>query len=234
MDAFEPQFVEQGDNLQLDHTEGPDAYWEEPQQQLFGYEAPVGQQLQQQQQARGYQGSVIRSRGREVPAGHSWGGDELLFEVDEVFADTATPRTHAQQAPWQRAPAAAFAAQDDDLGFDPDFHSGLDAVQPAPMQGTVSRGGMFAAAATRDAPQHRGSRGGRGMGHMAAGRDVGGSGFAVSGPTSSNSSGLRALAFMPHHKPSKQLKYQLPAAQAGAVKRKRGPQAGFQTKLFWG
>jgi hypothetical protein len=53
------------------------------------------------------------------------------------------------------------------------------------------------------------------------------------GPAASNSSGLSVPAFMPHHNPSKHLKYRPPVG-AGVAKRTKRGKGGLQSKLCWG
>jgi hypothetical protein len=133
--------------------------------------------------------------------------------------------------------------------------SGKFATAPQGMQDLEDDNDLFAAplAPCRQAGQRRGAAAavalGGGVGSMQGRRQYPGAvaaagyvgrgasgkqpttrGFAV--PTSSNTSSLSVPAFLPHHNPSKQLKYRAPtAAAAGVVKRKKG---GLQTKLCWG
>lgn len=127
--------------------------------------------------------------------------------------------------------AAAVRSLRDDPGVGDGFAPGATASPPPARQQAY---GVLGAAGRRPTQRDAGFADGPPAGRefmLPAQRRHGG----AAAPSSSNGSGLTAFAFMPHHNPSKQLKYKLPAAAGGVVKRNKGAKkGGFQTKLFWG
>lgn len=170
----------------------------------------------QPQQHQVHGGSVFAGRGRHPAAVDEEEDDEMLMApppqragAGGMFAAAAAPTSRSRQR--QTRHQAVFDDDDDDTAF------GAAAAAPAAAGGYRGPSAAPAAAAA--------GFGGRG-GMQSAGRKT---------TSSNNTSSLSVPAFMPHRKPSKQLKYTLPlAGAAGVSKRKKKGNGGLQTKLCWG
>lgn len=192
-----------------------DGVFVKPMQPQAGYQARQRQAYPQQQQVAG------------------------MFQQPGGFDSGPTGDPAPQHTASRGGMFAAAVRSLRDLHDDPNagdgFATGAAASPPLARHqafGVLGAGAAGRRPAQRDAGFADGPPAGRGS-MLPAQRRPGG----AAAPSSSNGSGsgLTAAAFMPHHNPSKQLKYKLPAAAAGVVKRKKaGRKGGFQTKLFWG
>lgn len=201
-----------------------------------------GQQRSRQVHGRG--GRMPMRQAEEVPAQQF----EPMFKDEGDLFDQQRAMNVRRAGRQQQGQAGAYVTERG-LPQRGASRGGMFAATPDNMQGFEDDGYLFGSEpASRQAPgaRHTAAAAAAGAGmqarrpHPMAGGAAGYCGRGQTGhrgfggPSSSNTSGLSVPAFMPHHNPSKQLKYRMPAAAGGGVKRKKGGEGGLQTKLCWG